>query len=75
MSKGLPFIVMYITGATRRLRNPDCKGACISCLLLGHLETLYCGTFQVASLRFVLISVRFVAGLRRRSDCNMSRSL
>ena len=37
MSKGLPFMVMYITGATRRLRNPGCKGACISCLLLGHL--------------------------------------
>ena len=52
-------------GSNSALRNPDCKGACISCLLLGHLETLYRGTFQVASLRFVLISVRFVAGLRR----------
>ena len=42
--KGLPFMMMYITGATRRLRNPGCKGACIFCLPLGHLETLYCGT-------------------------------
>ena len=62
--KGLPFMVMYITGATRRLRNPGCKGACISCLLLGHLGDpvlWHDSRLPVSGLS----SVRFVAGLRR----------
>ena len=64
VSKGLPFMVMYITGATRRLRNPGRKGACISRLAPRTLwRPCTVARPKVASLRFVLISVRFVAAI------------
>ena len=66
VTKSLPFMVMHITGATRRLRNPGRKEACIS-RLAPRTPWRPCTVArpQVASLRFVLISVRFVAGLRQ----------
>ena len=73
--KGLPFMVMYITGATRRLRNPDCKGACISCLLLGHLGDPVLWHFP-GSQSQVCPHLSMIRGwLDEASDCNMSRSL
>ena len=65
VSKGLPFMVMYITGAIgvcgiRVVRELDF-------LLAPRTPWRPCTVArpQVASLRFALISVRFVAGLRR----------
>ena len=69
-------MVMYSTGETRRLRNPGCKGACIS-RFAPRTPWRPCTVArpQVASFRFVLISVRLWLALDEAADCNMSRSL
>ena len=53
----LAFMVMYSTGATRRLRNPGCKGACISARSSDTWKPCTVARPQVASLKFNLISV------------------
>ena len=73
--EGPSFMVMYITGATRRMRNRDCKGACISCLFLGHLGDPVLWHFP-GSQSQVCSHLSMIRGwLDEASDCNMSRSL
>ena len=58
-------MVMYSTGATRRLRKPGCKGACISRFAPDTLETLYCGTIPGSQFQVCPYLCTIVAGLRR----------
>ena len=71
--KGLPFMVMYITGATRRLRNPDCKGT-LHFLLAPRTSWRPCTVALCQSQ--VCPHLSMIRGwLDEASDCNMSRSL